>query len=152
MSNRNSIGSVPDGDVVFIWCKFGADELPLITAVLNKLFVLVAIFLLKPPAISIILKNPIWPAILCLCRLVVVCGDCVASELCIFTIFGWGMVVLLTLVTLFEAVELEEVDIIVCLVWENVLLTDGSDDSWGDEVTIGFFSTGCIDNERAFVE
>lgn len=29
--------------------RFGADELPLMTAVLKRLFALVAIFLLKPP-------------------------------------------------------------------------------------------------------
>lgn len=34
--------------------RFGADELPLITAVLNRLLVLVAIFLPNPPKPSIL--------------------------------------------------------------------------------------------------
>lgn len=46
----------PDGDAVLgiISRRFGADELPLITAVLNNELVLVAIFLLKPPKPSIL--------------------------------------------------------------------------------------------------
>lgn len=58
------------------------------TAVENNELVL-AIFLPKPPAMSIILKNPICPVMLCLWRRTVeLCAVCVASELCIFTIFG----------------------------------------------------------------
>lgn len=45
--------SSADGEAVFgiISRRFGADELPLMTAVLNKLLVLVAIFFPKPPSI-----------------------------------------------------------------------------------------------------
>lgn len=47
---------LPDGEAVLgiISRRFGADELPLITAVLNKLLVLVAIFLLNPPSPNIL--------------------------------------------------------------------------------------------------
>uniref|UniRef100_A0A182VMF8 Uncharacterized protein n=1 Tax=Anopheles merus TaxID=30066 RepID=A0A182VMF8_ANOME len=58
---------LPDGDAVLgiMSRRFGADELPLITAVLNRLFVLVAIFLL----------NLIWPAMLCRWRRTVAALD-----------------------------------------------------------------------------
>lgn len=98
--DRTIANTVPDGDAVFgiMSRKLGADELPLMTAVLNKLFVLVAILRLNPPAISIILKKPIWPAMLCRWRRVVdMVEDCVASELWVFTSIGWGMALLLTI-------------------------------------------------------
>lgn len=46
-----AVGSVysPDDDTGIMSRRFGADELPLMTAVLKRLFALVAIFLLKPP-------------------------------------------------------------------------------------------------------
>lgn len=54
IQKKNNI--LPDGDAVLgiMSRRFGADELPLITAVLNRLLVLVAIFLLNPPTPSIL--------------------------------------------------------------------------------------------------
>lgn len=59
---------------------------------------------------------------------------------------------LLTLVTILEAVELEEVEIIVCLVRENALLGQGLDDNCGDEKTIGFLSIECLKIGRNFIK
>lgn len=39
----------PEEETGIMSRKFGAEELPLMTAVLKRLFALVAIFLLKPP-------------------------------------------------------------------------------------------------------
>lgn len=58
---------LPDDDTGIISRRFGAEELPLITAVLKRLFALVVIFLLKPPKPNIFIYD-IWPAILCLWR------------------------------------------------------------------------------------
>lgn len=99
---KNSVDNVlPDGEAVLgiMSRKFGADELPLITAVLNRLFVLMVIFLLNPPAISMILNKPIWPAMLCRWRRVVDVDElCDASELMVFwryfdqVIYAWFLI------------------------------------------------------------
>lgn len=62
------------------------------------------------------------------------------------------VVVLLTLVTILEAVELEEVDKIDCFVnvyaWLTLGLAVGSDDNCGDDVTIGFLCACGLQNAR----